>query len=72
RLDREDNPLRNAPHTAEMVTANDWSHKYSRAQAAYPVPSLHHNKYWPPVGRADNAYGDRNLMCGCPPLSAYE
>ncbi|MDE2024534.1 MAG: aminomethyl-transferring glycine dehydrogenase, partial [Gammaproteobacteria bacterium] len=50
RLDREDNPLRNAPHTAEMVTANDWSHKYSRAQAAYPVPSLHHNKYWPPVG----------------------
>ncbi|MGH8292056.1 MAG: aminomethyl-transferring glycine dehydrogenase, partial [Gammaproteobacteria bacterium] len=72
RLDREDNPLRNAPHTAAMVTADDWLHKYSRAQAAYPVASLRHNKYWPPVGRADNAYGDRNLMCSCPPLSEYE
>ncbi|HKT31399.1 MAG TPA: glycine dehydrogenase (aminomethyl-transferring), partial [Gammaproteobacteria bacterium] len=71
-LDHEDNPLRNAPHTAAMVTADDWPHKYSRAQAAYPVPALHHNKYWPPVGRTDNAYGDRNLMCSCPPLSDYE
>lgn len=72
RLDREDNPLRNAPHTAEMVTSDQWSHKYSREQAAYPVASLRHNKYWPPVGRTDNAYGDRNLMCSCPPLSDYD
>ncbi|HKU17810.1 MAG TPA: hypothetical protein VJP80_00905, partial [Candidatus Saccharimonadales bacterium] len=60
------------PHTAEMVTSDQWSHKYSREQAAYPVASLRHNKYWPPVGRTDNAYGDRNLMCSCPPLSDYD
>jgi glycine dehydrogenase len=71
RLDREDNPLRHAPHTAETVTADDWQHKYSREQAAYPVASLRKRKYWAPVGRADNVYGDRNLICGCPPLSDY-
>ncbi|HEX5339758.1 MAG TPA: aminomethyl-transferring glycine dehydrogenase [Gammaproteobacteria bacterium] len=71
-LDREDNPLKSAPHTAEMVTADDWSHAYQREQAAFPVVSLRRQKYWPPVARADNAYGDRNLMCGCPPLSDYE
>jgi glycine dehydrogenase len=72
KLDREDNPLKNAPHTAAMVTSDKWNHKYGREQAAYPVASLRQNKYWSPVGRADNAYGDRNLMCGCPPVNEYE
>ena len=72
KLDREDNPLKHAPHTAEMVTADTWPHKYPREQAAYPLPSLRKQKYWPPVSRADNVYGDKNLMCGCPPVSAYE
>ncbi|PRE49280.1 aminomethyl-transferring glycine dehydrogenase [Burkholderia multivorans] len=71
RADREDNPLRHAPHTAAVVTANEWPHAYSRQQAAYPVASLGTNKYWPPVGRADNAYGDRNLFCACVPMSDY-
>ena len=69
--DREDNPLRNAPHTAEEVTADDWKHAYSRSEAAYPVPSLRRNKYWAPVGRIDQAYGDRNLVCACPPPEAF-
>ncbi|HEV2110299.1 MAG TPA: aminomethyl-transferring glycine dehydrogenase [Gammaproteobacteria bacterium] len=72
KLDREDNPLRHAPHTAEVVTADAWQHKYSRELAAYPVASLRKRKYWAPVGRADNVYGDRNLFCSCPPLSDYE
>jgi glycine dehydrogenase len=71
-LDREDNPLRHAPHTAEMATADDWKHKYSRELAAFPVDSLRRRKYWPPVSRADNVYGDRNLFCSCPPLTDYE
>ncbi|MGH8370711.1 MAG: glycine dehydrogenase (aminomethyl-transferring), partial [Gammaproteobacteria bacterium] len=71
-LDREDNPLKSAPHTAEMVAADAWQHAYRREQAAFPVVSLRQQKYWPPVARADNAYGDRNLMCGCPPLTDYE
>jgi glycine dehydrogenase len=70
--DREDNPLKGAPHTAEVVMADDWQHKYSREVAAFPVASLRRQKYWPPVGRADNAYGDRNLFCGCAPVSDYE
>ena len=72
RLDREDNPLRNAPHTAQVVTADPWDHAYPREIAAYPIPALRHAKYWSPVGRADNVYGDRNLVCSCPPLSDYE
>jgi len=72
KLDREDNPLKHAPHTAEMVTADNWTHKYPREQAAYPLASLRKQKYWPPVSRADNVYGDKNLMCGCPPMSAYQ
>jgi glycine dehydrogenase len=72
RLDREDNPLKNAPHTAAMVTADAWTHPYSREAAAYPVPSLRDSKYWPPVARVDNVYGDRNLVCTCPPLAEYE
>jgi len=67
RLDREDNPLRHAPHTAAMVLADEWAHGYSRELAAYPLPGLRAHKYWPPVGRADNAYGDRNLSCTCAP-----
>jgi glycine dehydrogenase len=67
RLDRNDNPLKHAPHTAAMVSADEWRHAYSRELAAYPVPGLRAHKYWPPVGRADNAYGDRNLFCTCLP-----
>ncbi|MEW9528152.1 aminomethyl-transferring glycine dehydrogenase [Microbispora sp. NPDC049125] len=70
--DRQDNPLRNAPHTAEAVAADDWAHPYSRNAAAYPVPGLREGKYWSPVRRIDQAYGDRNLVCSCPPLAAYE
>lgn len=70
--DRMDNPLKGAPHTAEVVLADDWQHKYSREVAAFPVASLRKQKYWPPVGRADNVYGDRNLFCGCAPVSDYE
>ena len=69
--DRDDNPLRHAPHTAEAIAA-DWSHAYSRELAAYPVGSVRANKYWPPVARIDGVFGDRNLVCNCPPLSAYE
>jgi glycine dehydrogenase len=72
RMDREDNPLKHAPHTAAVVTADEWKHRYSRELAAYPVKSLREQKYWVPVGRADNVYGDRNLVCSCPPLEAYE
>jgi glycine dehydrogenase len=72
RLAREDNPLRNAPHTVNVVTADKWEHAYGRELAAYPLPSLRQNKYWSPVGRADNVYGDRNLVCSCPPMADYE
>ena len=71
-FDKLDNPLKFAPHTAEVLTADVWDRKYSREVAAYPVPSLRKQKYWPPVGRADNVYGDRNLFCGCAPMSDYE
>ncbi|MES2901796.1 MAG: aminomethyl-transferring glycine dehydrogenase [Pseudomonadota bacterium] len=70
--DKMDNPLKGAPHTAEVLTADVWEHKYSREVAAFPVASLRKQKYWPPVGRADNVYGDRNLFCGCAPISDYE
>jgi glycine dehydrogenase len=66
--DRVDNPLRNAPHTAEDVCADEWPHRYGREQAAYPVASLRAAKWWPPVGRVDAAGGDRNLICSCPPV----
>jgi glycine dehydrogenase len=72
RASRDDNPLVHAPHTAAMVAAEDWNHAYSRVEAAFPVPSLRRYKYWAPVGRVDNVYGDRNLMCSCPPVTAYE
>jgi glycine dehydrogenase len=68
----EESVLRHAPHTAEAVAADDWTAAYSREVAAFPVPSLRRDKYFPPVRRIDNAYGDRNLMCTCPPLEEYE
>jgi glycine dehydrogenase len=70
--DRTDNPLKGAPHTAEVVMADAWAHGYTREVAAFPVAGLRKKKYWPPVGRADNVYGDRNLFCGCAPISDYE
>ena len=66
-----DNPLANAPHTAEAVVAGEWTHPYSRETAVYPVHSLVRTKYWPPVRRIDQAYGDRNLVCACPPIEAF-
>jgi len=71
-FDAADNPLTNAPHTAAMLLAGDWAHPYQREQAAYPVPGDRRAKYWPPVRRIDQAYGDRNLACACPPPSAFE
>jgi glycine dehydrogenase len=71
RADAKDNVLKNAPHTAAAVSINDWSHPYSREQAAYPLPWVRAGKFWPSVGRIDNPYGDRNLICICPPIEAY-
>jgi glycine dehydrogenase len=70
--DPEDNPLKNAPHTAEALISGDWKHAYTRDEAAYPVPALRETKYWSPVRRIDQAYGDRNLVCSCPPPEAFE
>jgi glycine dehydrogenase len=71
RADATDNVLKQAPHTVADVSADHWTHRYSRAEAAYPVPGLRDRKYWPTVSRIDNPYGDRNLMCACPPVEAY-
>ena len=68
RADRADNVLKNAPHTAEAVSATEWSHPYTREEAAYPLPFVRAHKFWPPIGRIDNPYGDRNLFCSCPPM----
>ena len=68
----EDSPLRNAPHCAEKVTSDNWQYEYSRSMAAYPVELKGRNKYWPPIGRIDNVYGDKNLMCSCPSMSDYQ
>jgi glycine dehydrogenase len=68
----EDSVLRNAPHPAEDLLGDEWGRPYTREQAAYPVPALRTNKYWPPVSRIDNAYGDRNIFCSCPPMDTYE
>jgi glycine dehydrogenase len=72
RLDREDNPLRNAPHTATMVSASEWAHAYPRELAVFPLATLKQQKYWPPVARVDNVYGDKNVMCACIPVDAYK
>jgi glycine dehydrogenase len=71
KADRKDNVLKNAPHTAGAVSADDWPHAYTREQAAYPLPFVRAVKFWPSVGRIDNPYGDRNLMCSCPPVAAF-
>jgi len=70
-LDKNDNMLKNAPHTAEEMASDEWAHSYSRIRAAYPVQSLKNNKFWPPVGRVDNTYGDRNLICSCPSMDDF-
>jgi glycine dehydrogenase len=72
RADPQDNVLKNAPHTAAAVAADEWTHPYSREKAAFPLPWVRANKFWPPVARIDNPYGDRNLMCVCPPVEEYE
>ena len=70
-LDKNDNMLKNAPHTAEEMASDEWTHSYSRIRAAYPVKSLKNNKFWPPVGRVDNTHGDRNLICSCPSMDDF-
>jgi glycine dehydrogenase len=69
--DPQDNPLKHAPHTATALICGDWPHAYSREEAAYPAPWLKAHKFWPAVGRVDNAYGDRNLVCSCVGMAAY-
>lgn len=71
-LDKIDNPLKNAPHTASVVTANEWEHNYSRQQAAFPLPYVAAYKFWPSVGRVNDSHGDRSLICACPPIESYE
>jgi glycine dehydrogenase len=71
KADRQNNVLKHAPHTAAAVSADEWPHPYSRHQAAYPLPFVKAKKFWPSVGRIDNPYGDRNLMCSCPPVEAF-
>jgi glycine dehydrogenase len=71
KADPRDNVLKNAPHTAAMVLDDEWPHPYSRRQAAYPLPFVRANKFWPSVARIDNPYGDRNLFCVCPPVESY-
>jgi glycine dehydrogenase len=71
RMDREDNPLKHAPHTATQVSASEWTHAYPRELAAFPLPTLKLQKYWPPVARVDNVYGDKNVFCSCVPIEAF-
>ena len=71
RMDKIDNPLKNAPHTAQVVTADEWNRKYPRALGAFPAPWVKEAKFWPVVSRVDDVFGDRNLICTCPPVSAY-
>ena len=71
RADKQDNVLKNAPHTAEAVMAGEWKHPYSREEAAFPLPFVKASKFWPAIGRIDNPYGDRNLFCSCPPLETF-
>jgi len=71
KADKQDNALKNAPHTQFVITADEWNHKYTRQQAAYPLPWVKHNKFWPSVARVNNTYGDRNLVCTCEPTEAY-
>jgi glycine dehydrogenase len=70
-LDKTDNPLKNAPHTQKVICADEWNHKYTRQQAAFPLYYVQHNKFWPTVARVNNTHGDRNLICTCEPVSSY-
>jgi glycine dehydrogenase len=70
-IDKADNPLKNAPHTMAMVTVSEWKHPYSREQAAFPAPWTREHKFWPHVARIEQAYGDKNLICSCPPIEDY-
>jgi glycine dehydrogenase len=72
RLDRDDNPLKNAPHTADAVAASEWTHAYPRELAVFPLASLRLQKYWPPVARVDNVHGDKNVFCACIPVDAFK
>jgi len=69
--DVHDNVLKNAPHTAAHIGSDEWKHPYPREKAAYPLPVVREYKFWPSVGRIDNAYGDRNFVCACEPVSSY-
>lgn len=71
KADATDNVLKNSPHTAKVLIADEWKHSYSREKAAYPLHWVRENKFWPSVGKIDNAYGDRNLICACPPVESY-
>jgi glycine dehydrogenase len=72
KMDKTDNPLKNAPHTQHVITADEWNHAYGREKAAFPLPYTRTNKFWPSIGRVNNTYGDRNLICTCEPVSSYE
>jgi glycine dehydrogenase len=71
KVDKKDNILKHAPHTAKAVVSSDWSRPYTREQAAFPLPYVRENKFWPSVARVDNVYGDKNLICSCPPIASY-
>jgi glycine dehydrogenase len=71
KADRRENVLKNAPHTAPHVASDDWRHPYRRSQAAYPLPYVRERKFWPSVGRINDTYGDRNIVCACPPIEQY-
>jgi glycine dehydrogenase len=70
-FDKTDNVLKNAPHTSHHIAEDEWNHKYTRKEASFPARNLVENKYWPPVGRVNNVYGDRNLMCNCPSMEEF-
>ena len=72
KVDKKDNILKHAPHTAKAVVSSDWNRPYTREQAAYPLPAVRENKFWPAVARVDNVYGDKNLICSCPPIESYQ
>lgn len=72
KLDSTDNPLMQSPHTIDMLTSSEWNHKYSREQAAFPLPWIRNHKFWPSVRRVDNVYGDKNVVCSCLPIEAYQ
>jgi glycine dehydrogenase len=71
KADKDDNVLHNAPHTLKVISANEWNHKYDRQKAAFPLKWVVENKFWPSVGRIDEGYGDRNLVCTCAPIDSY-